>query len=79
MAQTAGRTGPLAYFATKDEADTWADGMNARQDDGTAPAYEVEAYSGESAEGFARFVADHTPTGPGEVKFVDLPPLWWEA
>ncbi|MEU5900420.1 hypothetical protein [Streptomyces venezuelae] len=78
-AQTAGRMGPLAYFETEDQARTWTDEMNARHIAGTAPAYEVEDYRGSSAEGHAKFVADHTPTGPGEVKFVILPPLWWEA
>lgn len=77
-AQTAGRTGPLAYFATEDEASGWAEEMNDRRATGTAPAYEVEDYRGDSAEGYARFIADHTATGPGEVKFVTLPPLWWE-
>jgi hypothetical protein len=77
-AQTAGRMGPLAYFTTKGEASEWADEMNAKHAAGTAPAYEVEEYQGGSAEGYARFVTEHTATGPGEIKFVSLPPLWWE-
>jgi hypothetical protein len=78
VAQTAGRMGPLAYFATEGEASEWADEMNAAHAAGTAPAYEVEEYRGDSVEGYTRFIANHTATGPGEIKFVSLPPLWWE-
>ena len=78
-AQTAGRMVPLAYFATKDEASTWTGEMNARHAAGAAPAYEVEEYQGGSAESYAKFIADHKPSGFGEVKFVTLPPLWWEG
>ena len=77
-AQTAGAMGPLAYFGTEHEARVWADEMNARQAAGTAPPFEVEDYRGTSVEGFTRFISEHTPTGPGEVKCVTLPPLWWE-
>ncbi|MEU3729946.1 hypothetical protein AB0E81_11135 [Streptomyces sp. NPDC033538] len=78
-AQTDGAMGPRAYFATEDEARAWSAKMNTKHVAGTAPAYEVEEYRGSTVEGYAKFVVDHTPTGPGEVKFVTLPPLWWEA
>lgn len=77
-AQTAGAMGPLAYFATEEEARAWTADMNAKHAAGTAPPFEVEDYRGASVEGYTRFVSEHTPTGPGEVKFVTLPPLWWE-
>ncbi|UPZ27700.1 hypothetical protein MUK60_07610 [Streptomyces sp. LRE541] len=71
-AQTDGLQGPLAYFATEDEARTWTADMNARHFAGTAPAYEVETYRGGSAVGEAEHVAWNTPLDPalGDVKFV---------
>lgn len=68
-AQTDGLKGPLAYFATEREALGWADEMNTRHADGTAPAYEIENPYIDPGNA-AKFVEENTPDIAGSVKFV---------